>query len=261
MVRRAHRGRCCGRGRRGGDRDRSGPDFDKAVDDSLELLRRLGELRSLGRPVFAAISRKDFLGAVVAGSWERRLPADERGPATAAARRSPPRRARRSCGCTTPRRSTRCGLRMRSSVDSAWRNVIASGADGGRLVATSFDAPREAVQVPLPPDIPEALAHGLRGRHRRPLRPPERGARRGRTGQRDRDFRNGLGEVALVQPAGPGAPGDRPQARALYLYPPRRSPRTRHGSCPSSGCRTCATRSTTETRHVRTGRGSGAVRT
>ena len=62
-----------------------GPDFDKAVEDNLELLRRLGELRSLGRPVFAAISRKDFLGAVVAGSWEERLPAEERGPATAAA--------------------------------------------------------------------------------------------------------------------------------------------------------------------------------
>jgi len=62
-----------------------GPDFDKGVDDTLELLRRLGELRSLGRPLFAAISRKDFLGAVVAGSWERRLEADERGPATAAA--------------------------------------------------------------------------------------------------------------------------------------------------------------------------------
>jgi dihydropteroate synthase len=62
-----------------------GPDFDKGVDDNLELLRRLGELRSLGRPVFAAISRKDFLGAVVAGSWEDRVAADERGPATAAA--------------------------------------------------------------------------------------------------------------------------------------------------------------------------------
>jgi dihydropteroate synthase len=62
-----------------------GPDFDKGVDDDLELLRRLGELRSLGRPVCAAISRKDFLGAVLAGSWERRLGADERGAATAAA--------------------------------------------------------------------------------------------------------------------------------------------------------------------------------
>ena len=62
-----------------------GPDFDKGVDDSLELLRRLGELRDLGRPVLAAISRKDFLGAVVAGSWEERPEAGERGPATAAA--------------------------------------------------------------------------------------------------------------------------------------------------------------------------------
>jgi dihydropteroate synthase len=62
-----------------------GPDFDKGVDDNVELLRRLGELRSLGRPLFAAISRKDFLGALVAGSWEARVGADERGPATAAA--------------------------------------------------------------------------------------------------------------------------------------------------------------------------------
>jgi dihydropteroate synthase len=62
-----------------------GPDFDKGVDDDIELLRRLGELRELGRPVFAAISRKDFLGAIVAGSWERRLAADARGPATIAA--------------------------------------------------------------------------------------------------------------------------------------------------------------------------------
>jgi dihydropteroate synthase len=62
-----------------------GPDFDKGVDDDLELIRRLGELRTLGRPLFAAISRKDFLGAVVAGSWERRVAADDRGPATAAA--------------------------------------------------------------------------------------------------------------------------------------------------------------------------------
>lgn len=62
-----------------------GPDFDKGVDANLELLRRLEELRVEGRPLFAAISRKDFLGAVLAGSWERRLPAEERGHATCAA--------------------------------------------------------------------------------------------------------------------------------------------------------------------------------
>ena len=62
-----------------------GPDFDLGVDDDLAVLRRLGELRALGRPILAAVSRKDFLGAVLAGSWEGRLPAEERGAATAAA--------------------------------------------------------------------------------------------------------------------------------------------------------------------------------
>jgi dihydropteroate synthase len=62
-----------------------GPDFDKGVDDDIQLLRRLGELRSLGRPVLAAISRKDFLGAILARSWEGREDADSRGPATMAA--------------------------------------------------------------------------------------------------------------------------------------------------------------------------------
>jgi dihydropteroate synthase len=62
-----------------------GLDFDLSTDDDLEILRRLGELRELGRPLFVALSRKDFLGAVVAGSWEGRLAPDERGPATLAA--------------------------------------------------------------------------------------------------------------------------------------------------------------------------------
>ena len=62
-----------------------GLDFDLTTDDDLELLRRVGELRELGRPLFMALSRKDFLGAVLAGSWEDRLPAEDRGPATLAA--------------------------------------------------------------------------------------------------------------------------------------------------------------------------------
>jgi dihydropteroate synthase len=62
-----------------------GFDFDLSVDDDLEVLRRLGELRELGRPLFVALSRKDFLGAVLAGSWEGRLGAGERESATAAA--------------------------------------------------------------------------------------------------------------------------------------------------------------------------------
>jgi dihydropteroate synthase len=62
-----------------------GLDFDLSVADDLEILRRLGELRALGRPLYVSLSRKDFLGALLAGSWEDRLPAGDREWATAAA--------------------------------------------------------------------------------------------------------------------------------------------------------------------------------
>lgn len=62
-----------------------GLDFDLGIRDDLEILRRLGELGELGRPLYVSLSRKDFLGAVLAGSWEARLPAEEREWATAAA--------------------------------------------------------------------------------------------------------------------------------------------------------------------------------
>ena len=62
-----------------------GLDFDLSVSDDLEVLRRLHELRDLGRPLYVSLSRKDFLGAVVSGSWESRLPAEEREWATSAA--------------------------------------------------------------------------------------------------------------------------------------------------------------------------------
>jgi len=62
-----------------------GLDFDLSPDQDLEILRRLGELRSLGLPLYVSLSRKDFVGAVLAGSWERRLPAAEREWGTVAA--------------------------------------------------------------------------------------------------------------------------------------------------------------------------------
>ena len=40
---------------------------------------------SLGRPLYVSLSRKDFVGAVLAGSWEGRLEAPQRGPGTIAA--------------------------------------------------------------------------------------------------------------------------------------------------------------------------------
>jgi dihydropteroate synthase len=62
-----------------------GLDFDLTTDQDLEVLRRLGELRELQRPLYVSLSRKDFIGAVLAGSWEERLPAAEREWGTAAA--------------------------------------------------------------------------------------------------------------------------------------------------------------------------------
>jgi dihydropteroate synthase len=41
-----------------------GIDIAKAPAESIELLRRMPEIVSLGRPVLAAVSRKDFIGAL-----------------------------------------------------------------------------------------------------------------------------------------------------------------------------------------------------
>jgi dihydropteroate synthase len=62
-----------------------GLDFDLSPAQDLEILRRLGELRSLGLPLYVSLSRKDFIGAVLAGSWEERLPPGEREWGTVAA--------------------------------------------------------------------------------------------------------------------------------------------------------------------------------
>jgi len=62
-----------------------GLDFDLTTEQNLEILRRLPELGALGLPLYVSLSRKDFIGAVVAGSWEERLPAAEREWGTVAA--------------------------------------------------------------------------------------------------------------------------------------------------------------------------------
>ena len=62
-----------------------GLDFDLSVSDNLEVLRRLGELKELGRPLYVSLSRKDFLGAALSGSWETRASAVDREWATVAA--------------------------------------------------------------------------------------------------------------------------------------------------------------------------------
>jgi dihydropteroate synthase len=47
--------------------------FGKTVEHNLALLRRLGELRELGRPIVIGTSRKSFLGAITGREVDRRL--------------------------------------------------------------------------------------------------------------------------------------------------------------------------------------------
>jgi dihydropteroate synthase len=62
-----------------------GLDFDLSTEQDLEILRRLPALRALGLPLYVSLSRKDFIGAVLAGSWEERLSPGEREWGTVAA--------------------------------------------------------------------------------------------------------------------------------------------------------------------------------
>lgn len=41
-----------------------GPDFTKTPYQTVEMLRRIDDVRALGRPLLLALSRKDFLGAI-----------------------------------------------------------------------------------------------------------------------------------------------------------------------------------------------------
>jgi dihydropteroate synthase len=47
--------------------------FGKTLEHNLELLRRLGELRALGRPILVGTSRKSFIGKVDGSAAGERL--------------------------------------------------------------------------------------------------------------------------------------------------------------------------------------------
>jgi dihydropteroate synthase len=50
-----------------------GPDMGKEPAHTIELLRRLDELHELGRPLLLAVSRKDFVGALLSRPPRKRL--------------------------------------------------------------------------------------------------------------------------------------------------------------------------------------------
>jgi dihydropteroate synthase len=50
-----------------------GPDFAKTPQESVEVMRDLGALQSLGRPILAAVSRKYFVGAITGRPPQERL--------------------------------------------------------------------------------------------------------------------------------------------------------------------------------------------
>lgn len=52
--------------------------FGKTIDGNFELLRRLGEFRSLGRPILAGLSRKSFIGKAISRMAEGVAPTSER---------------------------------------------------------------------------------------------------------------------------------------------------------------------------------------
>ena len=107
-----------------------------------------------------------------------------------------------------------------ASIDSAWRNVIAYGADDGRLVTTAFESARDAVEVPMPGDLPAALLDGLRGA----------GIDRLFAHQNEALGEAGQGNVIVTSGTASGKSlsfnlpvlerlAIDPKARALYLYP------------------------------------------
>ena len=76
--------------------------FGKTVEHNLELLRRLGELRELGRPIVIGASRKSFLGKLTGREVDERLGGTIASNVLALARRGggvpSPRRRRAAAG-------------------------------------------------------------------------------------------------------------------------------------------------------------------
>jgi hypothetical protein len=119
-----------------------GIDLAKTPAQSVEVLRRLDELRALGRPVLVAVSRKDFVGRA------------DRAPAAGAGRGQPcgarrggrwgcddPSGARRRGGAGLPARARRLEGRERRPGGAASGRGAPTGARGAEAHALGVDVP------------------------------------------------------------------------------------------------------------------------
>lgn len=105
-------------------------------------------------------------------------------------------------------------------LEAAWREVIAPGADDGRLVTTSFVEPRPAVTVPFPRDLAPALAEALRAAGVERLYAHQNEAL-GEAAERHLIATSGTASgksLSFNLPVLEGLARD-PRRRALYLYP------------------------------------------
>ena len=220
-----------------------GLDFDLSTEQDLEILRRLGELGDLGLPLYVSLSRKDFIGAVLAGSWEDRLPASEREWGTVAAVALAVGPAPTSSASTTAAPCRRSELQQRSGAAARSDRLMAKSLLGDPMGDRDRPSPprrpdrrrelraRAFVEDGRDPGLSRSgPGRGARpGRHRPPLLTPARGARGGRHLQPRDHKRHRVRQEPRLQPPRPRRHRRRRQAsRALPL--PDQGPRPGPGA-------------------------------
>ena len=269
-----------------------GLDFDLSPEQDLEILRRLGELRALGLPLYVSLSRKDFIGAVLGRLLGGAAAAGEREWGTVAAvalavregadilrihDRSSLQAMRVAGADRSPAADGTSGVRDLEQSPSAaglmarggsllgepWAVAIDPARRDGRIVAESSEAERRARPVALPDALDPGLVEALR-----------RAGIESLYSHQLRGLRGGAPTPTWSSPAAPPraraspstcrsstASPATPSAAPSTSTRPRRWPRTRRASWRSCARRACARRSTTATRRARSARRSAAATT
>ena len=177
-----------------------GLDFDLTIDDDVEILHRLGELRALGRPLSSRSRARTSSGRSSPAPGTSGCRPRERGTARWPRRRWPSPTAPRCSASTTSRPSTRSAWRPGSrrrrrpmasaaeATDLPWaRRREAGGPRSTPAEPTAGSSPRapSASRRPSAVPLPVSFTPTWRGpRARRdhdPLRAPARGAAGGET--------------------------------------------------------------------------------